>query len=361
MEMAGSRTSNQRHRRDSDFSKETLDSLRDDVGNMCSLCERPTSGPSREANKRTNLGTGAHITAAARGGPRYDATLTTEQRRSPENGIWCCRDCGKLVDDDASTYTVARLQQIKRKAISRALHNVTVGKIGSRPKVKGPAIEDLRIRWEEELAAMNTFCKRVREHALFARNFDGWDTPFWSARKRDLQRHFGHCEWWVEATVLYKRWNEARRGFPALARVVRPSISTALQLTQAGEKLTAAQRRIAHVRRCLQVEAELEAITERDRNDAIRICDAGAVSPSGTYANFAKQLGIRADAVARRLAAAAWNFSCDAQPRDQDARAAELLRTGWLPSAEVMMIEGAGASPAFDRLRRRTAKRKAVG
>src|SRR5687768_10481020 len=112
MALARGRSTRARGRLESDFTKNTLDHLRDEVGNVCSVCERPTSGPSREPGKRTNVGTGAHITAAASGGPRYNASLTVDQRRSHENGIWCCRDCGKLIDDDASTYTVPRLRQI---------------------------------------------------------------------------------------------------------------------------------------------------------------------------------------------------------------------------------------------------------
>jgi hypothetical protein len=48
--------------------------------------------------KSTLLGKAAHITAAAEGGPRYDAKLTVEERKSPENGIWLCAECADRVD-----------------------------------------------------------------------------------------------------------------------------------------------------------------------------------------------------------------------------------------------------------------------
>lgn len=55
-----------------------------------------------------------HITAASPKGPRYDASLTSTERRSPENGLWCCQTCGKLVDNDPDRYTVDELKEWKR-------------------------------------------------------------------------------------------------------------------------------------------------------------------------------------------------------------------------------------------------------
>jgi hypothetical protein len=46
------------------------------------------------------LGVAAHITAASPDGPRYDQNLSSEQRKSPDNGIWLCQNCAKLVDND---------------------------------------------------------------------------------------------------------------------------------------------------------------------------------------------------------------------------------------------------------------------
>jgi hypothetical protein len=343
-----------RIRRVADFSKSTIDFLRDQVGNQCSLCDRPTSGPSREPSKRTNVGTAAHIAAASPGGPRYDASLTANQRRHHENGIWCCRDCGKVVDDDAYTYDVASLRHLKSTAIERARQRVISGEPPA-SNLRAPVLtaDDLCIRWDEELAAMGAFVDRALKHPTVARELDGWDTPFWTTRRRDLMKHFGRCEWWVESARLYEHWRVARRGFPTLERVARPTMTTGFRMEQAARSLRAANRSIVQVRRCLAVERQLAAITERDRHDAIRICLDGAKSASGTYHGFASDLGIATDSIAHRLAVAAWNFSCDAPSREQDARAAALLRSGWIPSAEVMMIEGAGRSRAFQRLLQR--------
>jgi hypothetical protein len=71
-------------------------------------------------SKTTIIGVAAHITAAAVGGPRHDATLPREHRRSALNGIWLCQNCAKLVDTDESLYTVAELVQWKKDAEDRA-------------------------------------------------------------------------------------------------------------------------------------------------------------------------------------------------------------------------------------------------
>jgi len=80
--------------------------LSERAGGRCSnpACRRVTWGPALSPFGRINLGTAAHITAAAQGGPRFDPTLTPEQRRSVTNGIWCCTICARLVDADADRF-----------------------------------------------------------------------------------------------------------------------------------------------------------------------------------------------------------------------------------------------------------------
>ena len=78
------------------------------VGFRCSKpgCERPTVGPSTDHEKSVTVGIAAHITAAAPGGPRYDANLTPDERRSASNGIWLCAYCGSLIDKDDPRFPV---------------------------------------------------------------------------------------------------------------------------------------------------------------------------------------------------------------------------------------------------------------
>src|SRR5690348_11630549 len=101
-----------------DFSESVKRALAARVGNLCSNpgCRALTSGPHEDVTKAVNPGVAAHITAAAPGGPRYDATLTAEQRAAIENALWLCQNCAKLIDSDPVRFPVALLQGWKAQA-----------------------------------------------------------------------------------------------------------------------------------------------------------------------------------------------------------------------------------------------------
>ena len=103
------------------FSEKTRRILRERVGGKCSnpLCNRETCGPSDLEDKSLIIGEAAHIRAAAPGGPRYDPTMTSEERMHISNGIWLCRDCARLIDIDASAYPVEKLLSWKKEAERR--------------------------------------------------------------------------------------------------------------------------------------------------------------------------------------------------------------------------------------------------
>ncbi|MES3007090.1 MAG: hypothetical protein V4751_04890 [Pseudomonadota bacterium] len=61
------------------------------------------------------VGIAAHITAASSRGPRYDTTITPEERSSEANGIWMCQVHGKLIDDTQSTHTTDQLKRWKKQ------------------------------------------------------------------------------------------------------------------------------------------------------------------------------------------------------------------------------------------------------
>jgi hypothetical protein len=105
-----------------EFSKIVKVVLADRVGHQCSNpdCRRPTSGPHEDPQKRVNIGVAAHITAASPGGARYNPDLTAKERRSIQNGIWLCQNCGKLVDSDERRFTVRLLRQWKKDAEENA-------------------------------------------------------------------------------------------------------------------------------------------------------------------------------------------------------------------------------------------------
>ena len=68
-------------------------------------CGAVTSGPGLDPDSAVNVGVAAHITAASRGGPRYDPALTPAERMAALNGIWLCQTCAKLIDTDVTRYT----------------------------------------------------------------------------------------------------------------------------------------------------------------------------------------------------------------------------------------------------------------
>lgn len=101
-----------------DFTIATKKLLRDRVGNRCSnpLCKRLTSGPANNTGQAVNMGTAAHICAAAKGGPRYNVNMTPTERKSAENGIWLCNFCADLIDKDPIRYPASLLHQWKENA-----------------------------------------------------------------------------------------------------------------------------------------------------------------------------------------------------------------------------------------------------
>lgn len=107
-----------RESRRDEFSATTRRKLAGRAGNVCSVptCRLPTQGAATGSDDVVDVGIAAHITAAAPGGPRYDPTLTSQQRREAANGIWCCTIHGKLIDDDVQAYPVEKLRQWKAQA-----------------------------------------------------------------------------------------------------------------------------------------------------------------------------------------------------------------------------------------------------
>lgn len=87
-------------------------------------CGTSTGGPQIDSSKSLNLGVAAHISAASQGGPRYDPTLTVEQRSSADNGVWLCQKCAKLVDNDEARYPASILKAWKVVREHEALNQI---------------------------------------------------------------------------------------------------------------------------------------------------------------------------------------------------------------------------------------------
>jgi len=97
------------------FSKKTVDVLAKRSAQTCAnpTCRKPTSGPHSDESRSVVMGEAAHMRGARPGSARYDPAMTDEERASPGNGIWLCRDCAKLIDSDPERFPVSRLEDWK--------------------------------------------------------------------------------------------------------------------------------------------------------------------------------------------------------------------------------------------------------
>jgi len=120
-----------RRRQRDDFPQPVSRLLAERVGYRCSRqsCRHATVGAGQAATTVIRIGVAAHITAAARGGPRYDESLTPAERSSAENGIWLCQTCSRIIDRDTTRYTARLLQAWKADAERTAELEVTHGAV----------------------------------------------------------------------------------------------------------------------------------------------------------------------------------------------------------------------------------------
>jgi hypothetical protein len=88
------------------------------VAYMCSnpLCRRLTIRPQSGSFSAVRQGKAAHISGAAPRSARSKSTMSDEECRSFENGIWLCDICARLVDDNRAEYPEATLRKWKTGA-----------------------------------------------------------------------------------------------------------------------------------------------------------------------------------------------------------------------------------------------------
>ncbi len=106
-----------------DFNIKTKDTMAKRVGFRCSNpnCRQLTCGPQETETKVINIGIASHITAASSNGPRYNKSITKEERKSIENGIWLCQNCAKLIDSDSIRYSENIIHEWKKLSEKAAL------------------------------------------------------------------------------------------------------------------------------------------------------------------------------------------------------------------------------------------------
>ncbi|MDD5328134.1 MAG: hypothetical protein PHY02_10040 [Phycisphaerae bacterium] len=61
------------------------------------------------------IGHASHITAASKSGPRYDPSLTSEQRKDISNAIFLCASCAAMIDkNQGADFTAEQLKTWKK-------------------------------------------------------------------------------------------------------------------------------------------------------------------------------------------------------------------------------------------------------
>ncbi len=84
-----------------DFDKPVVDALGKRAAFICSNpdCKTLTIAPSEEDSlKFIYIGKAAHIKAASKGGSRFDPSMSSEERKSIDNGIFLCSNCADMID-----------------------------------------------------------------------------------------------------------------------------------------------------------------------------------------------------------------------------------------------------------------------
>lgn len=84
-----------------EFPKPVVDALAKRAAFICSSpdCHAMTIAPSFEHEEKfIYVGVAAHICAAAEGGPRYDPTMSDDDRKAASNGIFLCSNCATMID-----------------------------------------------------------------------------------------------------------------------------------------------------------------------------------------------------------------------------------------------------------------------
>ncbi|EOQ61108.1 hypothetical protein F935_03454 [Acinetobacter calcoaceticus ANC 3811] len=109
------------------FTQATINLLKRRVSGICSNpdCYVQTSEPQlTDTSKVNETGIAAHICAAAIGGPRYNSTMTQEERKHINNGIWLCSTCATKIDREPDLYPTPLLHRWKNLAEQRIKQNL---------------------------------------------------------------------------------------------------------------------------------------------------------------------------------------------------------------------------------------------
>lgn len=188
-----------------DFKQATKNIIASRVGYRCSnpTCRRGTSRPDpANSSDAMNLGVAAHISAASPGGPRYDISMSPDQRKSGDNGIWLCQTCSKVIDNSEEAFPIATLVAWKRHAETIAAKEArsTLDEIGELIN----EIEDTHrlivnlVLWSRQNDPLSKR-RRMRDGMTADEQHDAWNQE-----TRDLLEHHAQLQAMFQAHVSPK-------------------------------------------------------------------------------------------------------------------------------------------------------------
>lgn len=164
------------------FSKLTVLQIAKRAGWLCSYptCRRPTVGATSDGEGEINIGTAAHICAAAPGGPRYDEKMTSAERKLASNGMWMCRDHGKAIDSVDPQFTVEKLREWKRQAEMDSWRRVLRHEELYDPeKITDTELHArVRLAAKDDLSVFSRTAKWPATSVELALEVEGFDEPF---------------------------------------------------------------------------------------------------------------------------------------------------------------------------------------
>jgi hypothetical protein len=216
-----------------DFDENIKQTLARRVGSRCSNpnCRKLTTGPQVDPKKSVNIGVAAHISAASPGGKRYNAGMSSQERKSIDNGMWLCQNCAKLVDSDEKRYSVDLLNDWKSTSEHAALLEVE----NSAPPSSSAQDEDTEIlRFYSQCFDRPAFQDPFREEGsmeAFDKAIEDTITAIntGSLRARDgavLTQSKG------KSYISNQQWREKMDVIVDLLRAIRSRYSLAVQMGQ---------------------------------------------------------------------------------------------------------------------------------
>jgi hypothetical protein len=102
---------------DGKFPVDTRETLSRRAALLCSSpdCSVLTSGPTEDADSSINIGEAAHIYGRTSSAARYKSDISIGELADITNGIWLCRNCHKLIDNDAERFPPELLFEWRRQ------------------------------------------------------------------------------------------------------------------------------------------------------------------------------------------------------------------------------------------------------